>query len=120
MPLRWAAPNPSAVYCSALGYSYRIIDTPDGQFGRCVVDDLEFAAWDFFRGSVGQEHSYCAREGMDLEIKHIPLEAKCKQCKMTFEFDIYKPACSQCDSTEFDFEPDAPLLLETIEFEENE
>jgi hydrogenase nickel insertion protein HypA len=59
-------------------------------------------------------------EGMKLEIKHIPLQAKCKQCKTTFEFDIYKPACSQCDSTEFDFEPDAPLLLETIEFEENE
>jgi len=59
-------------------------------------------------------------EGMDLDIKHIPLQAKCKQCKMTFEFDIYKPACSQCDSSEFDFEPDAPLLLETIEFEENE
>jgi hydrogenase nickel incorporation protein HypA/HybF len=59
-------------------------------------------------------------ESMKLNIKHIPLQAKCKQCQMIFEFDIYKPACSQCDSTEFDFEPDAPLLLETIEFEENE
>jgi hydrogenase nickel incorporation protein HypA/HybF len=56
-------------------------------------------------------------EGMKLEIKHIPLQAKCKQCKTVFEFDVYKPACSQCDSVEFDFEPDAPLLLETIEFE---
>ena len=59
-------------------------------------------------------------ESMTLDIKHIPLRAKCKQCQMTFEFDLYKPACSQCDSTEFEFEPDAPLLLETIEFEENE
>jgi hydrogenase nickel incorporation protein HypA/HybF len=59
-------------------------------------------------------------EGMTLEIKHIPLRAKCKQCETTFEFDIYKPACSQCDSTEFDFEPDAALLLETIEFEETQ
>jgi hydrogenase nickel incorporation protein HypA/HybF len=59
-------------------------------------------------------------EGMKLEIKHIPLRATCKQCKTTFEFDVYKPACSQCESMKFDFEPDAPLLLETIEFEETE
>lgn len=55
---------------------------------------------------------------MKLNIKHIPLRATCKQCKTTFEFDFYHPSCSQCDSTEFDFEPDAPLLLEEIEFEE--
>lgn len=59
-------------------------------------------------------------EGMSLEIRHIPLQAKCKQCRIVFEFDIFNPACSKCDSTEFDFEPDAPLLLETIEFEEDE
>jgi hydrogenase nickel incorporation protein HypA/HybF len=59
-------------------------------------------------------------EGMKLEIRHVPLRAKCKQCKAVFEFDVYKPACSQCESMEFHFEPDAPLLLETIEFEENE
>ena len=57
-------------------------------------------------------------EGMRLEIRHIPLQAKCKLCETVFEFDVYKPACSECDSMEFDFEPDAPLLLETIEFEE--
>ncbi len=59
-------------------------------------------------------------EKMTLTIKHIPLRATCKLCQTTFEFDVYKPACSQCDSMEFAFEPDAPLLLETIEFEENE
>ena len=57
-------------------------------------------------------------EGMKLQIKHIPLRATCKKCHTTFEFDVYKPACSQCDSEAFDFEPDAPLLLETIEFED--
>ena len=61
-----------------------------------------------------------ACEGMKLEIKHVPLRAKCKQCEAVFEFDVYKPACLQCESMEFNFEPDAPLLLETIEFEENE
>ena len=57
---------------------------------------------------------------MKLNIKHIPLRATCKQCKTTFEFDIYNPACNQCESTEFDFEPDAPLLLEEIEFEDDQ
>ncbi len=55
---------------------------------------------------------------MKLNIKHVSLRATCKYCKTTFEFDIYKPVCSQCDSAEFAFEPDAPLLLEEIEFEE--
>jgi len=57
---------------------------------------------------------------MKLNIKHIPLRATCKQCKTTFEFDIYKPVCTQCNAAEFDFEPDAPLLLEEIEFKESE
>ncbi|MHC5082758.1 MAG: hydrogenase/urease maturation nickel metallochaperone HypA [Planctomycetota bacterium] len=56
-------------------------------------------------------------EQMKLNIKHIPLKATCKECKTTFEFDIYNPVCKECKSMEFDFEPDAPLLLETIEFE---
>lgn len=55
---------------------------------------------------------------MKLYVKHIPLRATCKQCKTTFEFDIYKPVCSRCGDTEFVIEPDAPLLLEEIEFED--
>jgi hypothetical protein len=35
-----------------------------------------------------------------------------------FEFDLYNPHCPGCRREEFDFEPDAPLLLEEIEFEE--
>jgi hydrogenase nickel incorporation protein HypA/HybF len=58
-------------------------------------------------------------EGMALKIKHIPMRATCRKCNTTFEFDVYHPACSQCESSEFDFEPDVPLLLEEIEFEEN-
>lgn len=59
-------------------------------------------------------------EGTKLQIKHIPLRATCKQCNTTFEFDVYQPQCTNCESMEFAFEPDAPLLLETIEFEDNE
>jgi hydrogenase nickel incorporation protein HypA/HybF len=81
-----------------------------GQFNAINDEVMDFAFGTAAAGTI------C--EGMKLEIKHIPLQAKCKKCKTVFEFDVYKPACSQCDSTEFDFEPDALLLLETIEFEE--
>lgn len=57
-------------------------------------------------------------EGMTLQIKHIPLRATCNQCGVSFEFDVYKPHCPQCEQDKYDFLPDAPLLLETIEFED--
>lgn len=57
-------------------------------------------------------------EGMTLTIRHVPLQAKCKQCGSVFDFDIYKAVCTACGAESYNFEPDAPLLLETIEFEE--
>ena len=81
-----------------------------GQFNALNDECMQFA---FEAAAAGT-----ACEKMKLEIKHIPLRAKCKQCEAVFEFDVYKPACSQCESMEFAFEPDAPLLLETIEFKE--
>jgi hydrogenase nickel incorporation protein HypA/HybF len=81
-----------------------------GQFNALNDECMQFAFETAAAGTVCEE--------MKLEIKHIPLRATCKKCKATFEFDVYKPACSQCESMEFAFEPDAPLLLETIEFEE--
>jgi hydrogenase nickel incorporation protein HypA/HybF len=83
-----------------------------GQFNTLNDEVMNFAFETAASGTV------C--EGMKLEIRHIPLRATCRQCKATFEFDIYRPQCNACQSMEFDFEPDAPLLLETIEFEDNE
>lgn len=57
-------------------------------------------------------------EGMSLTIRHIPLRAACRQCGAVFEFDICRPVCSACGSSTYDFTTDAPLLLETIEFED--
>ncbi|HUT83293.1 MAG TPA: C1 family peptidase [Thermodesulfobacteriota bacterium] len=62
-----AIPNPAAVYCEDMGYEYKIIKTEAGEFGACVVDGNEYEAWDFFDGEVGQEYSYCARQGYDIE-----------------------------------------------------
>ena len=56
-------------------------------------------------------------EGMKLEVEHKPMRAKCKKCGASFDFEICRPGCAECESDQFDLSPDAPLLLETIEFE---
>jgi len=62
--LSFALPNPAAVYCEKLGYEYQIIDTEKGQEGLCVIsNNLKLNAWDFFKGKVGKEYSYCAKKG---------------------------------------------------------
>ena len=56
-------------------------------------------------------------EGMKLQIEHKPLKAKCRSCSRDFEVELSKPKCSECSSEDFELLPDAPLLLEEIEFE---
>ena len=57
-------------------------------------------------------------EGIKLNVVHIPLRSTCKKCGETFDFDIYSSGCTACGSTDFTIAPDAPLLLEEIEFED--
>lgn len=53
--------NPAAVYCHELGYQYDIVDGPNGQCGVCTFPNGTSAdAWDFLKGKVAQEYSYCA------------------------------------------------------------
>ena len=61
--------NPAAVYCTELGYEYKIIKTEEGESGMCVISDSrkEFDAWEFLEGKVGQKYSYCALNGYDVE-----------------------------------------------------
>jgi len=80
-----------------------------GQFNPINDEVLNFAFDLLAKGSV------C--EGMKLHIKHIPLSAVCKECGKKFDYDVYKPGCPDCNSMEFDFKEDAPLLLEDIELE---
>ncbi len=56
--------NPAATYCRELGYDYETVKTPEGEVGVCVLPSGERVdAWDFYRGRVGREYSYCARLG---------------------------------------------------------
>jgi hydrogenase nickel incorporation protein HypA/HybF len=56
-------------------------------------------------------------EGMTLQIEHKPLQARCKQCGNVFAVDVLNIQCPDCHSEDFDLLPDAPLVLDEIEFE---
>jgi len=71
-PVHPNASNPAALYCRHLGYGYEIVRTPDGEKGVCIVSPgVEFDAWEFFKGKVGQEYSYAARHGYDMKTKRV-------------------------------------------------
>jgi len=64
--------NPAALYCQKLGYEYRVVPTAEGERGLCVVaPGVEYDAWDFYKGKVGQEYSYAARHGYDIKTKQV-------------------------------------------------
>ncbi len=56
-------------------------------------------------------------EAMELEVEHKPIEVRCKKCEQKFEFDVASAKCNNCGGEDFDLLPDAPLILEEIEFE---
>ena len=56
-------------------------------------------------------------ENVKLEIEHKPIEAKCKSCRAVFDVETNNGKCPECRGEAFELEPDAPLLLEEIDFE---
>ncbi len=58
-----------------------------------------------------------ACEGLKLEIEHKPIQARCRKCDKTFNADLSEPRCPKCGREDFELLPDAPLLLEEIEFQ---
>jgi hydrogenase nickel incorporation protein HypA/HybF len=57
-------------------------------------------------------------EGLRLQIEHKPLQGRCRKCGQVFAVDLSKPMCPSCGAEDFELLPDAPLILEEIEFEE--
>ncbi len=57
-------------------------------------------------------------EGLKLDIEQKPIQAKCKNCAGIYVLDLHKPVCLNCRCEDFELLPDAPLMLEEIEFEE--
>jgi len=56
-------------------------------------------------------------EGVRLEIEHKPIQGQCKNCNQTFDVELSNPRCPKCGSEDFQLLPDAPLVLEEIEFQ---
>ena len=56
-------------------------------------------------------------EGVKLEIEHKPIRGQCKDCSRNFDVELYCPKCPECGSERFELLPDAPLVLEEIEFQ---
>jgi hydrogenase nickel incorporation protein HypA/HybF len=56
-------------------------------------------------------------EGVTLEIEHKPMQARCRACGDTFSVDVSAARCPNCADDHFELLPDAPLVLDEIEFE---
>lgn len=70
--------NPSAVYCSALGYEYITEKTPEGDWGYCVLPDgSKVGSWLFLQGKTALSDNYCSKQG--LETKTITDRSRCIQ-----------------------------------------
>ncbi len=79
--------NPAAKYCKDLGYEWYKEQTAEGEIGICSFPDGSSAEdWDFLKGKIGQEWSYCKQRG--LEIKILTNHSKC--------LSIYSLECSAC------------------------
>lgn len=56
-------------------------------------------------------------EGVKLQVEHKPIKARCKDCDIIFDIDLSHPECPNCCGDNFELQPDAPLILEEIEFQ---
>ena len=67
LPIVFSMRNPAAVFCKQMGYEYKIVDTPEGQIGKCILPDgSEVDEWEFFKGNVKREYHYCSLHGYDV------------------------------------------------------
>ena len=83
----YAVLNPSAVYCEELGYDYSVIETQEGQLGKCILPDgSEADAWQFLKGEVKPEYSYCKQQGYEIKLVTDP-----RRCASIFSQD-----CALC------------------------
>lgn len=80
--------NPSAVYCTGMGYQFETGNLPDGnQVGYCRMPNNEWViAWKFLRNQEGQQYNYCSKMGYPSKTSNDP-----KTCSV-----IWDTACTVC------------------------
>jgi hydrogenase nickel incorporation protein HypA/HybF len=81
-------------------------------YGRlyAINDELLHFAFD----AITKGTSY---EGMKLYIEHKPLIAHCNKCNTEYKIEISDWKCPKCKSEDYKILPDAPLILEEIDFQ---
>ncbi len=63
-----ALKNPSAVYCTGMGYEFLVAETPQGENGVCKLPDGSYvSAWWFLEGKVKREFTYCGKNGYGIK-----------------------------------------------------
>ena len=68
IPIAFALKNPAYVYCTELGYNNIVNETSRGSVDYCQFPDGSSAdAWNFLKGKVAQEFSYCKKEGYGIK-----------------------------------------------------
>ncbi|CEG12554.1 putative V-cath endopeptidase [groundwater metagenome] len=63
----FATPNPASVYCHEIGGAIEINNAPLGEQGLCVISGEKFDEWKFFEGKIGQNYSWCIKNGYRIE-----------------------------------------------------
>jgi len=80
-----------------------------GQLNAINDEVLSFAFEALAKGTV------C--EGMTLRVEHKQMQARCDECSGTFPLSLADARCPDCGGKDFELLPDAPLVLEEIEFD---
>jgi putative hemolysin len=61
--------NPSAVYCTELGYNYTVDSGEEGDIGYCTLPDGgKVDAWQFLQGYEGTDYNYCEAQGYETKV----------------------------------------------------
>jgi putative hemolysin len=93
--------NPASVYCQGLGYDEETREGEMGQYGACLFPDgSECDTWDFLAGRCGQQHSYCLKQGYQLEATEDGNIATCifdddSRCS---EYQFFKGDCDPVEN----------------------
>jgi putative hemolysin len=83
----YAIKNPSAVYCEEMGYEFVVNNTEEGDVGICILPNgSSVGAWNFLKGKVAKEYSYCEKQGYVLKT----IEDS-EKCSSIFSYD-----CAVC------------------------
>ena len=68
--------NPAAAYCEFLGYKYSVqADARNSAVGVVTLPNGKTVnAWDFYRGKIGQEYSYAALKGYEIQTEEVTID----------------------------------------------